>query len=356
MIGLKKLGHDILFLEDSDDFPGCYNPGTFEVTTNAEYGLDFLKNIFSAHELNDRWAYYDAHTGSWFGKTKKEVMEFCGSADLAINLSGVNPLREWWASIPNRMLLDTDPAFTQIKHLTDDAALHAAKAHTHFATYGENFGRQGCSIPDDGIAWKPTRQPVCIEQWHVGNAKENANWTTLMQWDSYRMGEYNGKKYGMKSMSFQPYLSLPQKMPGENLELALGSKNAPRAELENMGWIITDPTHPSVSPVSFQEYINNSKGEWSIAKHGYVVSNSGWFSERSLNYMASGKPVVVQDTGFTRFIPTGNGVFSFTNLEEAVEGIKRADMDYVFHCRKAREVVEEYFESGKVLRELISSI
>lgn len=353
VVGLKQMGHDVLFLEDSDDFAGCYNPETFKTSINPQYGLKFIKNIFATHNLLDNWAYYDDHTANWYGKSKTAVFSFCNKANMVINLSGVNPLRDWWTLVPIRILVDTDPAFTQIKHLTDNKAMERAKAHTHFATFGENFGKSICRIPDDGFPWQATRQPLCIDFWKVSNHYSNPNWTTVMQWDSYKESGYDGKVYGMKSLSFKPFMSMP-KHTNEKLELAIGSPNAPRKKLINNGWIISDPLEATLTPHAFQKFIANSKGEWSVSKHGYVISKSGWFSERTLNYMASGKPVVIQDTSLSDIIPTGSGVLTFSNIDEAAEQLKRINSDYSFHCKQARKIAEDFFDADKVLQSLLS--
>ena len=354
--GLKQMGHEVLFLEDSDNFACCYNPETYELSENPQYGLRFIQIFFSAFNMQKHWAYHDAHTGKWFGQTQQNVFDFCEMADIVLNISGVNPLRDWWASIPYRILIDTDPVFTQIKHLTDEKANQFAKAHTHFASFGENFGKPVCTIPDDQFQWQPTRQPVCIELWRISQRKMNANWTTVMQWDSYKTGEFNGSFYGMKSHSFKPFIALPGFLETEKLELALGSSNAPRKDLEMKGWIISDPFVASKTPLVFQEYIAGSKGEWTVSKHGYIETKSGWFSERTLNYMASGKPVVIQDTGFSNFIPVGSGILTFSTLEDGIEQIKNVNRSYEFHCAQARNIVEEYFRADKVLTKLLDII
>jgi hypothetical protein len=356
VLGLTDLGHDVLFMEDSEDYPACYNPDTFEITANPDYGLRFTESLFRHFGLTNNWCYFDAHQNEWHGLNKQKVYAFCQTADIVINLSGVNPLREWWASIPGRLLVDTDPVFTQVKHLTNPVAMQTAKAHTHFATFGENFGKPGCSIPDDHLLWQPTRQPVYLKAWNKSAENFSANWTTLMQWDSYKNAEYEGKSYRMKSASFEPFLTLPGHFASEKFELALGSLSAPRSLLAREGWMVTDPLKVSKTPTAFREFIASSKGEWTTAKHGYVVTNSGWFSERTLNYMASAKPVVVQDTGLYELFPTGAGVLLFTTLEEAVENIKRVNRDYSFQCQEARKVVEEHFNSKAVLQHLLSSL
>lgn len=176
-----------------------------------------------------------------------------------------------------------------------------------------------------------------------------------MQWDSYKKAEYNGQRYGMKSESFLPYLNLP-KLSDKHLELALGTPHAPRDMLRNYGWLIQDPLAVTKDPWIYQDYIKKSKGEFSVAKQGYVVSRSGWFSERSAVYLASGRPVIVQDTGFSDWMETGNGVLPFGTIEEAKEGLDEVDGRYEYHCRAAREIAETYFDSRRVLSNLIDVV
>ena len=176
VLGLKNLGYQVLFIEDSEEYPACYNPVTFQMSEDPTYGLLFCNHLFTTYNMHDDWCYFDFHTNKWFGKGEHAIKLFCKSADVVINLSGINPLREWWTSIPIRMLVDTDPAFTQIKHLTNPGSMQVAKAHTHYATYGENFGKMGCSIPDDGLDWQPTRQPVVSSLWDDTYNGNHGNW------------------------------------------------------------------------------------------------------------------------------------------------------------------------------------
>jgi hypothetical protein len=191
-----------------------------------------------------------------------------------------------------------------------------------------------------------------LKAWNYSTGNKNAKWTTVMQWDSYKVREYNGQVFCMKSSSFNDYFSLPQKI-NETFELAIGSAPAPKEKLIANGWNIADPLSVTLSPVTYQQYIQQSKGEWSIAKHGYVSTNSGWFSERTTGYLASGRPVVVQETGFSEFIETGRGLFSFTSPAEAVVAIEEVNHNYAAHCKWAREIAEEYFRFDKVLNALL---
>jgi hypothetical protein len=273
---------------------------------------------------------------------------------MLLNLSGVNPIRSWLTSIPVRLLIDTDPVFTQIRHLTDALALERARCHTHFYTFGENIERGSAAVPDDGLPWRATRQPVVLDAWTVTPGPEDARFTTVMQWDSYPAREYQGRRYGMKADSFGPYVGLAGRL-GCGLELALGSRSAPRALLAESGWILRDPLEVTRDLWSYQRYIRGSKAEFSVAKHGYMASHSGWFSERSAAYLASGRPVVVQDTGFSKWLPVGAGVLAFRTVEEAVAAIEEVSDRYATHCRSARAVAEEYFDARIVLGRLLES-
>jgi hypothetical protein len=353
VMGFARLGHDVFFFEDSGDGENsCYDPSRFVTGPDPTYGLDFAARVFERVELGTRWAYHDAHTSRWFGPAAGRISEICTSADLLLNLSEANPIRPWLEAVPARVLVDTDPGFNQIHHLTDPTARALAEQHTSFLTFGENFGKQGNSMPDDGFHWQATRQPIVLDAWPATTGRPNASYTTVMQWDSYPAVEYGGQRYGMKSDSFGPYMDLPTRV-SQTLELALGTPHAPRKELAGRGWILRDPFEPTRDPWSYQRYIQESKGEFSVAKQAYVETRSGWFSERSAAYLASGRPVIVQETGFSDWLAPDRGILPFRSPGEAIDRIKEVECDYSLHCRAAREIAEEYFDSAKVLSSLI---
>lgn len=352
LMGLAHLGHDVYFVEDSDDYPSCYDPVRGITDTDPTYGLQFATRIFNTVELGDRWAYHDAHTSRWHGPCANHVLSVCATADLLLNLSGVNPLRPWLMEIPARVLVDKDPAFTQIRHLCDPTAQKLAQQHTAFFSFGENIGQLGCTIPKDGLPWQATRHPIFLDAWPATPGPKQGKFTTVMLWDSYPAREHNGRRYGMKSDSFGPYIDLPEKA-GRIFELAVGSPMVPSGLLCSKGWAVRDPREPTRDPGTYQRYIQQSKAEFSVAKHGYVVSRSGWFSERSASYLASGRPVLVQETGFSDWLQTGAGVIAFNTLEEALAGIEEINSRYEFHCQAARAIAQEFFDARKVLLRLL---
>lgn len=350
LMGLVHLGHDVYFVEDSDDYPSCYDPERGITDTDPTYGLQFATRTFERIGLGDRWAYYDAHTSRWVGPCADRILEICATGDFLLNLDGINPLRPWLSNIPVRVLLDGDPVFTQLRHLTDPAARNLAKQHTAFLSCAENIDLNRATIPDDGLPWQATRHPIFLDAWPVTPGPAQGKFTTVMQWESYPAREYGGVRYGMKSDSFGPYMELP-KRAGRILELAVSGSSTPGELLDSKGWVVREP--PTRDPWTYQHYIQQSKAEFSIAKHGFVISRSGLFSERSACYLASGRPVVIQDTGFSDWLPTGAGVIPFNTLEEALAGIEEINSRYEFHCQAARAIAEEYFDARKVLPRLI---
>lgn len=351
--GLAALGHDVFFLEDSDDYAEtCYDPATGSLGTDPSVGLAFAARLFDRLGLGDRWAYSDRHAGCWRGPRAGDADVLCAQADVLINVSGSNPVRPWFEHVPIRVYVDTDPGFEQVRQLEDPARRARARAHNRFFTFGVNIAEPSCGIPATGLRWHPTRQPVVLGLWRVTPPPQSGSFTTVMQWDSYAPVVFRGASYGLKSQSFRDFLDLPSKVE-ESLELALGTKDAPRDLLRRNGWRLRNPLEVTADAWSYQRYIRRSLGEFSVAKHGYVATQSGWFSERSAAYLASGRPVIAQSTGCETWLPAGAGLCTFTTSEEAAEALQRVAADPLLHHRAARRLAEEHFDSREVLPRLL---
>jgi hypothetical protein len=350
VLGLRSLGHDVVYIEDSDDYPACYDPSRYTSDVDPSYGLAFVRATLAPYGLGEAWGYYDAHARRWHGSVGAATV---ADLDMLINVSHLNPLREWALCVPARVAIDTDPAFTQIRNATDAPWRARVALHTHFFTFGERIGQAGVSVPDDGFPWVPTRQPVALDVWPMSAEPHNGRMTTVMQWDAYPPREFAGHRYGMKSDAFAPYFALPDQVSAP-LEIALGSPEAPRDRLAAHGWHLRDPLAVTATSDSYRAYVRSSKAEFSVSKHGYVTSGCGWFSERSTNYLASGRPVIVQDTGFSKVLPTGAGLLTFTNPDEAVTAIEDVVSDYARHRRHAREVAAAHFGADVVLPPLLA--
>lgn len=350
--GLRGLGHDVLFIEDSTDDPWCcYDPARGVVDADPGFGLRYAGEVFAREGFGENWAYWDAHQKRWFGSRALDAAASCRNADLLLNISGLAPLRPWTAEIPRRVFIDTDPAFTQIKHLQDSAAHERAQQHTAFFTFGENYGRPGCLIPDDGLSWRPTRQPVALDRWTFTPAPSAGAFTTVMLWNSYAPRIHEGARFGMKSESFRPYFDLPSRA-SVPLELALGGADAPRDDLRRAGWRIVDPLIVAGRPSDYFNYIAASAGEFGVAKHGFVATCSGAFSDRTAVFLASGRPAVVQDTGFSSFLPVGEGLLPFSSPDEALAALATIQRNPARHQRAAR-ATSTHFDANVVLRSLI---
>lgn len=356
VLGLQQLGHDVCFLEDSGDEPwACYDPSRGTNDTDPSYGLSFAGKAFGRLGMGTCWAYYDAFRQVWHGPRSANILDFCSAADVMINLSGSNCLRPWTAEIPSRVYVDTDPVFTQIRNLADETRRRRTAEHNSFFTFGENVTNRKCGIPVDGFPWQPTRQPVVLDSWPVVPGPVDGPFTTVMQWDNAIQSVprlHGGRHYGRKSDSFEPYANLPQRCPAR-FALAIGGAEAPGDRLRGLGWNVLDPLELTRDPFCYREFVQDSMAEFSVAKEGYVSARSGWFSERSAAYLASGRPVVVQDTGFTDWLEADGGVVAFTNPDEALAGLQNVMDRYEWHCREARRVARDYFDANGVLRSLL---
>jgi hypothetical protein len=271
-----------------------------------------------------------------------------------LNISEASVFRDFFERVPVRACIDTDPGFVQIMNLTDHRFRQRSEQHTVFFSFAENIGKPCCRVPADGFAWKPTRQPVALDAWPRTASPREGRYTTVMRWESYFARLYQGLRLAAKSESFPPFADLPRRI-GEKFELAISGTDVPRSALRENGWRIADIGEVIHDPWTYQAFIQASKAELGIAKQGYVVTNCGWFSERSAVYLASGRPVLAQDTGFREWLPCGEGVLVFRSPEDVVDAIRRVEADYDAHCRVARELAEEYFAARRVLLPLIEA-
>ncbi|MCL6257694.1 hypothetical protein M3O96_01250 [Aquiflexum sp. TKW24L] len=355
LLSLKALGHEIAYCEDSDDTPyACYNPETHITDHNPTYGLKYVQLLFDKLGLEIKWAYYDANFGKWYGKSAQEFSKCNSDFDILINISGINPIRDWMGDIPIRIFIDTDPVFTQVRNIQEPARKKLVDSHSHLFSFGENIHHPYSKIPDDGFRWQVTRQPIYLDFWKHHHPLLDSRFTSIMQWKSYAPVKFQEITYGLKAESFSIVENIPLKSQSK-IEIALGGDGVPRKELLEKNWILVDPMEVSIDPWVYQKYIQQSKGEFTVAKSGYVISNSGWFSERSACYLASGRPVITQETGFSQWMETGEGVLSFETEDQALSALDEINSNYEKHCLKALEIAREYFDGEKILQKLIDA-
>lgn len=365
-LGLLALGHDVYYIEDTSQYPVFHQKD--ESWDDATSTIKYLEQTMQFFGLQERWAYIEAGSGRCHGLSISRFKEVCATADIFINVSAATYPKDEYANIPARILIDSDPMFTQIQDLGKNSQLserevyESFKWYNQFFSFGENIGASDCQIPTLDLHWQPTRQPVCLDYWKYSGDEQPQNFTfsTIMNWSIRNPIVYKNKEWGQKDVEFNKILSLPSLDKSSTFQIALAiSKNTnsqlPLELLTNAGWQIIN-ANDLVFPNQYALFIRNSAAEFSVAKNAYVQSNSGWFSCRSACYLASGRPVVTQETGWSKFIPAGEGLLSFTDLNNAYQSVEVLKSNYKKHCRAARDIAEDYFDSSKVLKSLINSL
>lgn len=363
LLGFRKLGHDVLYVEDTGRW--CYDPVSMTFVEDGTHNAAHLHKQLDAldPDLGDCWFYRDA-TGETFGRSWEDVVEFCRSADLFLNISASCWMREEYFAADRVAFLDSDPMYTQASipdyvsgEIDDDARTRVdmLRKHDVFFTFGENIGAPDCLVPNDLFDWIPTRQPIvldCFEPHVIPVADREPRLTTVASWEPAEEGPtVNGIKYTGKSTEFQRFMELPARSPVP-LELAMSGR-APTEELQQHGWRMRDGYEISKDPWVYRDYLANSLGEWSVAKNAYVRSRSGWFSCRTACYLALGVPAVVQQTGFADDIPTDAGVLAFETPDDAARCIQDIAADPTRHAERAQEIARECFDSRKVLSAML---
>jgi hypothetical protein len=357
LLGLERLGYEAWYVEDGGANP--YDPRANSVSMECDYNVAFLKHIMERYGFADRWAYWDAIGDTYHGLSRERVYALYGEAAGLINLCGATRLREEHLACPTRIMIDSDPVYEQIKYAKADQASRAyLRAHTHFFTYGENLGATDCPVPLCGVPWRPTRPPVEPDLWPEALDAPSC-FTTIGTWENNGKNiEFNGASYiWSKHVNFLRFLDLPRRRPGTCFCLAmLPPDERARSVVAEGGWSFVDPRPISADMASYREFIAGSRGEFTVAKDIYVRPNSGWFSDRSVCYLAAGRPVVTMDTGFAKFYPSGYGLFPYTNEEEALAAIDAIAADYSTHSRAARELAREYFGVDRVIGALLTAV
>jgi hypothetical protein len=347
LVGFQRLGHEVVFFEDCGWPDSCYDAGRNEMTEDPSYGIAFLKALLEPHGLGDRWCYL-AHDGTAHGMKREQLSQACRECDVYFNLSNINWIPEL-ERCRRRVLVDTDPVFTQIGGYGMGGPFSRYDA---LFTYGENVHRPGCEMPDGGARWLPTRQPVVLDLWPQEAGDPCSPYTTVITWSNFGDRTYEGRVYGQKDCQFPPFFDLPRDT-GEPMQMAASPPPTIQARLIEGGWRLVDPRAVTRDPQTYQRYVGRSRAEFCVAKHAYVSTRCGWFSDRSSAYLAMGRPVILQDTGFSDFLPCGMGLLAYHSLDEAVASIRRLRDKYDAHCRASRALAAEYFDARRVLTALL---
>jgi hypothetical protein len=366
-IGLKRLGCDVYFVEQIAP-ANCVDASGATCDVERSVNRTYFRTVTEAFGLGASSALIlEGRQRSSIGLSWNELLQLADAADLLVNISGHLTLAALKPRFRKRAFVDQDPGYTQFWHAEGLAEERLRDHHVYF-TVGENIGHPDCEIPTGNIEWRPIRQPVVLDEWPDVNGAANPDttprppnhrFTTVASWRGpYGRVTHNGVQYGLKAHEFRKFAALPTRT-AERFEIALDVHPADRQDVDLLrqhGWTIADPKSVAADPFAFRDYVRCSSAEFSAAQGIYVETRSGWFSDRSARYLASGKPVLVQDTGFARHFPVGVGLVPFRTLDEAARGAETIASDYHRHSRAARAIAAEFFDSDKLLSSMLQSV
>jgi hypothetical protein len=353
VLGFRRLGHDVWFIEPVDR--AHLRPAGVRLaeSENAAY----LQAVAGRFGLTDRAALIVTGGRETVGLTYEQLKGATRSADVLFNVSGMLDDPALFDPVPVRVYLDLDPGFVQLWHAVEGIDMRFA-GHTHFASVGRGLGREGCPVPTCGRDWLPTFPPVVLTEWDAEPAVGPLTLTTVAHWRGYGSIRYGGAVYGQKAHSLRPMFDLPGRT-GARFRLALAIDPGEAADLEALtrhGWELIDPRTAAGTPDAYRAFVGGSAAEFGIAKSGYVVGRTGWFSDRSACYLAAGRPVLAQDTGYAQDLPADRGLLRFTTADDVSRGVDELRSRYRLHAAAAREVAAEYLDSDRVLGSLLDRV
>jgi hypothetical protein len=356
MVGLRRLGFDPYYVEAHARTPSMLM--TSESDDGSALAAEFIDRFLRRFDLGDRWAFHALHDdGRCYGLSETELKDLYASAELIINLhGGTVALPEHYAT--GRLIyLETDPVELEIELYNGDAnTFDFCRPHRAFFTWGLNYNNPDCRVPLPAeFPFRHTRPPVLCDLWDNGAAGGSA-FTTVGNWQQpYHDVVFQGETYHWsKHFEYMKFLDLPCRRPDQAFELALSSySDDDKKMLEERGWRMTHAMDISTDLDAYRGYVQQSRGEFTVAKDQNVRLRSGWFSERSAQYLAAGRPVITQETGFSNALPTGRGLFGFSSMDDILAAVDAVNSDYPRHCRAAAEIAREYFNYDKVLGQLM---
>ena len=358
--GFQRLGHDVYYVEDDDTWP--YDPRANCITDDPSYAADYLARVLGRIGLGERWAYRPRHRpGECYGLSEKALLGLYRECDALLNICGATTLADEHRVARRRVYVETDPVTNQLELANGvEKTFRVLSDHDSIATYGENYGEPDCGVPLTGpFRYLKTRQPVDLELWPEVFDAAARSYTTIGNWKQKGHDvSWNGETYHWsKHHEFLKFLELPRLRPQQSFHLFLNvDDEADRRLLHDHGFTLESPLERSLDPWAYQDLFRRSRAEWTVAKDQNVRLRSGWFSERDVCYLATGKPVISQSTGFENHVPTGDGLFAFRTMNDILAAVDRIESDYPRACRKAREVAAEHFEASRVASRLLADL
>jgi hypothetical protein len=359
LVGLERLGYEVYYVEAHARTPSMFMET--EEDDGSGKAATFIGQVMDRFGLGDRWAFHALHEdGRCYGMSESRVKELYRSAALLINYhGGTLPLPEHTAT--GRLIyLETDPVELEIEiyHNIKESIEFLAQ-HSAIFTWGLNYNNADCLVPlSDRFRFQPLPPAVVIDLWQEAPTLGGENFTTVGNWKQmWREIKFKDEVYHWsKHFEFLKFIDLP-KRTSQPFELALSSyEPADKRMLEEKGWKVCHAMDFSSDLDAYRRYLARSRGEFTVAKDQNVRLKSGWFSERSAQYLAAGRPVITQETGFSNYLPTGNGLFGFSTMDEVLAAVDRINSDYEGHCRAATQIAREYFNYDVVLKRLLADV
>jgi len=355
LLGFRQLGWDVYYVEDSGAPP--YDPRIGGPTEDCTYAVGYVADVMRRFGLEERWVYVDMMRDETHGLSRGRLAELYRSAAGIVNLCGATAPRAEHRQGARLVYVETDPVYEQLRIATGAApSLEFLSAHDVLFTYGENLGAPDCPVPLERFTWRTTRPPVVVDCWEGQPDPSAVFFTSIASWENKGKDiTFRGETYQWsKHVNFLRFLDLPRHTP-QPFRLAMDPADAAvEARIRGAGWQLTDPQPISRDVDAYRAFIQGSRGEFTVAKDIYVRPRSGWFSDRSVCYLAAGRPVVTQDTAFGTRIPTGEGLFAYATMDEAVDALARVNADYARHSAAARRVAREHFGAEPVLGRLLA--
>jgi len=354
ILGLQDLGHEVYFVEKAGYENSCYDVPKKIMSNDCSYGIKVVSELLKRFGLQDKWCYV-SYDGNYYGRSKQQIAEVFKSADLFIDSGAHGSWAEEATHAKLRVLVDGEPSYTQMKWANRLAAGESIPQYDRYFTNGKNIGTVASPAPTLNIEWEHVYSPVKTSLFIPVAAAKDAPYSTVMNWQSHSPIHYNGKQYGQKDVEFEKFIALPTWVD-QPMEVAVSGISIPYELLKKNKWLINDAQEVTLSFDTFQKYLTYCKGEFSVCKNVFVENQTGWFSDKSAAYLASGRPAVLQDTGFSKHLPVGEGLLAVRNVVEAKEAILLIEKDYSFHSKKAREIACEYLEATTVMKAFIDEL
>jgi hypothetical protein len=354
LVGFARLGHEVWYVERAARPNDWFDPVQDAMTDDASHGARVVGDLLARHGYGERWHLQDL-AGRSFGASRGQIESAFASADLFVDMGGDHSWLDDASRCGLRILIDCEPGFTQMKMASRLEAGETLPDYDAWFTPGRNVGTERSSVPTAGKAWRAIVDPVVPGLFPVEPARRDAPFTTVMSWQSMRPRVWQGRSYGNKDVEFERFEQLPR-MTRVPLEVAVSGRDVPWQRLARNGWRTRDANRISTSFESYAAYVRSARGEFTVAKHCFVATNCGWFGDRAAVFLASGRPVVMQDTGWSEHLPCGEGLFAVRSAEQAAAALEEIERDFPRHARRAREIAEEHLDAERALRGLLEGL